>query len=384
MPGKSKSSTPTRRKFLTQTGTGLIAAGAAATLLDRAAAAQAPADDPNRKIGFAMVGLGGFALGQLLPAFKDCKRARVTALVSGDANKARKVADKYGVDAKTGIYNYENFDTIENNPDVDVVYVVLPNGMHAEYTIRAAKAGKHVLCEKPMATSSAECREMIAACKDAGKKLMIGYRVRYEPHNIEAIRICKSGEIGRVVAIASDHGFPLQHPGPWRLNKKLAGGGPLMDIGIYALNATRYLTGENPVEITAQTFTPPNHPAFTEVEESCVWTSRFPSGVLATCTTSYGYQPQNRYRVMGTNGHVDLEPATAYGGLRMTKVVNGRMQRVQLGEFDEFAAEMDHLAECVQQNKDPLTPGEEGLADQIVMEAIYESARTGKTVKLGT
>ena len=372
--------TPSRRTFLSHTGTGLLAAGAVTTLLDRQASAQQP--DPNRKLGFAMVGLGGFSLHQLLPSFKDCKRARVTALVSGDPEKARKTADRYGVDPNTGIYNYENFDSIKDNPDVDVVYVVLPNGMHAEYTIRAAKAGKHVLCEKPMAVSSDECREMIAACREAGKKLMIGYRVRYEPHNIEAIRICRSGEIGRLIAIQSDHGFPLQHPGPWRLNKKLAGGGPLLDIGIYALNATRYLTGEEPVEITAQMFTPANHPAFTEVEESCVWTSRFASGVLAACTTSYGYQPHNRYRVMGTLGHVELDPATGYGGLRMTKNIGGKSERVNLGEFNEFAAEMDHMAQCVQENKDPLTPGEEGLADQIAMEAIYESARTGKTVKL--
>src|SRR5262245_54931047 len=230
----------TRRTFLATT-----AAAATAAHLARAAAG-AP-----RTLGFAPVGIGRLSIGQLLPAFSNCKLARPVALVSGHPDKANAQARQYGIDPKN-IYNYENFDTIKDNPAVDVVYVVLPNSMHAEYTIRAAKAGKHVLCEKPMANSVADCQAMIDACNTANRKLMIAYRLHYEPITKQAIELARSADaVGTIKQITAEGGFNIGDPTQWRLNRKLAGGGSLMDIGIYALNAVRYLSGQEPSELSA-------------------------------------------------------------------------------------------------------------------------------------
>jgi len=199
------------------------------------------AADPDRKLGYAIVGLGGYGLGVIIPQFINCKSSRLAAVVSGDPIKAKRVAAQYGLPDKA-IYTYANFDSIRDNPDVDIVYVCLPNSMHAEYTNRAAAAGKHVMCEKPMAISVRECEEMIAACKKAGKKLMIGYRCHFEPTNLEAMRLAASGAIGKRRYFRSEHGFTQGDPSRWRLKRALSGGGSLMDIGIYALNAARYMT----------------------------------------------------------------------------------------------------------------------------------------------
>ena len=194
---------------------------------------------PDRKLGYAIVGLGSYGLGVIIPQFKNCKNSRLVALVSGDAAKAKRVAQEYGVPDKN-IYNYDNYDEIRNNPDIDIVYVCLPVSMHAEYTIRAAKAGKHVLCEKPMAVSSAECESMIAACRQAGKKLMIGYRCHFEATNIAAMRLAKQPDTGKIRYVRSEHGFIQGDPSRWRLKRALSGGGSLMDMGVYSLQAARY------------------------------------------------------------------------------------------------------------------------------------------------
>jgi predicted dehydrogenase len=194
---------------------------------------------------------------------------------------------------------------IRDNPEVDVIYIVLPNGLHAEYTVRGLQAGKHVLSEKPMARTPGECQQMIDAGKKANRKLMVAYRCRYEPYNREAIRMAQSGELGKTKVIVSEHGFNIGDPTQWRLNRELAGGGSLMDIWIYALNAARYLTGEEPTELTAMSFTTPGDPRFKEVEETINFQLRFPSGILANCSSSYGYDSQNRYRVVGTDGWVE-------------------------------------------------------------------------------
>src|ERR1700733_3138328 len=207
-----------RRRFLQKMGTAIVAASAAGVtscfLMKQNHSVQErsvnSAQSGERKAGYAMVGLGGFCLNQLIPSFAACKQSRLVALVSGHPDKAKKVADQYGVDPKN-IYNYDNYDSIRDNPDVDIIYIVLPNGMHAEYTIRGAKAGKHIMCEKPMANTPQECQSMIDACKEAGKKLMIGYRCQYEPHNLEAIRIVRSGEIGKLITFESDAGFMMRH-----------------------------------------------------------------------------------------------------------------------------------------------------------------------------
>jgi predicted dehydrogenase len=371
----------TRRRFMQGTAAGLLAG----TALGQLAAAQTPpAAEGQKKIGYALVGLGNLVQGQVLPALKETKLSKCTALVSGHPDKAKRLAEQYGVDPKS-IYSYENYDTIKDNPDVDVIYICLPNGMHAEYTVRGAKAGKHIFCEKPMANSVAECQQMIDACKAANRKLMIAYRLHYEPMNLQAIEIVKNKEIGTPRIITAEAGFNMgvKDPKnlPWRLNKKLAGGGAMLDIGIYALNATRYLSGEEPLEVNAQTYTPPNDPRFVDVEDMITWQLKFPSGILANCGTTYS-AGQNRFRVLGTNGWVEGEPFLSYSNLSMRKVIRGKAEPIELQQVNHFAAEFDHMSQCVMQDKEPLTPGEEGLKDLKVIEAIYEAIKSQKTVKI--
>jgi predicted dehydrogenase len=366
-----------RRGFLNAAGAGLLST----PLLARGAAAQLRVPDPpGRKLGWALVGLGSLSINQIMPAFAKAEKSRLVAFVSGHRDKAEKLALRYGVDTKN-IYSYEQYDTIRDNPAIDVIYVVLPNGMHAEYTIRALEAGKHVLCEKPMANTPEECEQMVAAAKKADRTLMVAYRLRYEPFNNALIKVVRDQEFGRLRFVLADAGFPIGDPTQWRLNKKMAGGGSLMDIGIYALNASRYLTGEEPVSVNAIIDTTPNDPRFREVEENVSFQLRFPSGVLANCTSSYG-GPENRFRVVGTSGWAELEPALSYNGLRMRAGSGGKIEERSQGVIDHFAAEMDHLSDCVMSGRAPLTPGEEGLRDLRIIQAIYRSAESGQPVKL--
>ena len=377
---------PTRRTFLATTGAGLIASTAMAKDKD---VPLAPPDKqplglklpnpPLKRAGYAIVGLGVLAVEEVLPAFALCERSKPVALVSGHPDKAKKVADSYGIDPKA-VYTYDQFDALKDNPAVDVVYVILPNSLHAEYTVRGVKAGKHVLCEKPMAASVAECERMVAAAKAAKRKLMIAYRLRYEPFNTKAIELCRGGEIGKLKSITASHCQTTEAPNI-RLSREL-GGGPAVDVGIYCLNACRYLTGEEPVEVTATAHQPADDPRFREVPESVLWTLKFPSGVVANCDCSFGTTKSNRYRVLGTDGYLELDPAFAYRGLGLRVSKGGKVSEYDLQEANHFAKEMDHFSECVLDGKDPRTPGEEGLADMKVLAAIAEAWKTGKAVSL--
>ena len=371
----------TRRGFISKVGQGFLAVNVAGALLKDAEDQLVVPDPPGKKLGWAVVGLGSLAINQILPAFAKCEKSKVVAFVSGHPDKAHKLALRYGVSSKN-IYNYENYDSIKDNPEVDVIYIVLPNGMHAEYTVRGLQAGKHVLSEKPMANAPAECQQMIDAAKKADRKLMVAYRCRYETYNREAIRIARSGELGPTQMILADTGFAIDDPTQWRLNEKLAGGGSMMDIGIYALNASRYLSGEEPTEVNAMLYSTPNDPRFKEVEEHVTFQLRFPSGILANCTSSYGYFHQSHFRVMGTDARLCMDPATWYSGLRMWIERGNTIEEKELPVVDHFASQMDHMSDCVMQNKQPLTPGEEGLHDITLIHAVYESARNGKTVKV--
>ena len=372
-----------RRGFLQATGGTLAAASLSS--LTTPAAAQVPTiklpELPGKQIGFALVGLGNLAINQLMPAFARCRQARLVGLVSGRPEKAKHLAQVYGVDPKN-IYTYDTYDRLADNPAIDVIYVVLPNSMHADYTIRALKAGKHVLCEKPMANTPQDCERMIAAAKAANRKLMIGYRVRYEPYNQALIAYARdSAEAGPTRVIIADAGFNIGDPKQWRLRREMAGGGSLMDIGIYALNAARYLSGEEPVAVNAMMHSTPNDPRFAEVEENITFQLRFPSGILANCTSSYG-GGFNRFRVTKPRGSAELDPASSYTGLRMRVFRGGAIEERILPQRDHFALEMDHLAGCILNGTQPLTPGEEGLKDLKVMMAIYEAARSGRTIAL--
>jgi predicted dehydrogenase len=279
------------------------------------------------------------------------------------------------------IYDYETFDRIANDPDVDVVYVVLPNSMHAEYTIRAAQAGKHVLCEKPMAISVAECDQMIAACKKVGRQLAIGYRLHFEPHTLEMVRLARSKEYGNLKLIEASAGFRIEDPKQWRLDKSLSGGGSLMDIGIYALQAARYISGEEPAAVTAQMQIIDKQKFKPGVDESLTFNLQFPSGVLANCASSYGTW-LNRWRASGDGGWFELSPALNYTNIHGRKWARGGPVELNFPQIDQFAAEMDAFAECILQNEPTTVPGEEGRRDLRIMTALYESAASGKTIRL--
>ena len=373
-----------RRRFL-QTASGALMAAPLVSAASGTATAQVPniklPEVPGKKLGFALVGLGNLAINQLMPAFAKCQQSKLVGFVSGRPEKARQLAQVYGVDPKN-IYNYDNYDSLANNPEIDVIYVVLPNSMHPEYTIRALKASKHVLCEKPMANTPQECEQMIAAAKAASRKLMIGYRVRYEPYNQAMIKMAQdTAEMGPTRVILADSGFNIGDPTQWRLRKAMAGGGSLMDIGIYSLNAARYLSGEEPVEVNAMMHSTPNDPRFAEVEENITFQLRFPSGLLANCTSSYGVN-LGRFRVFKPRGSFELDPASSYTGLRMRVFRGGNIEERTMPQRDHFALEMDHFSASIMNNTDPLTPGEEGLKDLKVMMAIYEAARGGRTIRL--
>ena len=337
----------------------------------------APAFESGKKLGFALVGLGNLSTHQLAPALQHTKNCRLAGIVTGTPAKAVKWKEKYGIPDKN-IYNYDNMEKMSDNPEIDVVYVVTPNALHAEHTIKAAKAGKHVLCEKPMEVSVEKCRQMIDACKQAGRQLAIGYRLHFEPNNLECVRLAREKVFGDVKIIEAGFGFPIGDPTQWRLKRDLAGGGPLMDVGIYALQATRYLTGEEPALVSAiETVTDPVK--FKEVEESIVWQTKFPGGAIAGCTATYGAQGLSQFTACAEKGWFKLDPAFHYGGIRG---VRSDKQEIHLPAIDQFAAEMDDFAHCLQTNTPTKVPGEEGLRDVKIMMAIYEAARTGKTVSL--
>ena len=339
-----------------------------------------PFDAPESRVGFAIVGIGRLTLDEIMPAFGRTKHCRPVGLVSGDRDKALKLARQHGI-REDAVYDYRDFDRIAQNPEIEVVYIVLPNSLHAEYTVRAAKAGKHVLCEKPMAVSVAECEQMISACAAADRKLMIAYRSQYEPMNraiVDMVRRKKFGTLKEFIATNSQNqGDPTQ----WRLKNALAGGGAMPDVGVYCLNAARFVSGEEPSEVLAWMDSTPNDPRFREVEETMHFLLRFPSGFQATCHTSYGTHRSAFMRVMGSEAWAELDPAFDYRGLRLrvNEVEGGKRRTVepQIEEKDQFALELDHMADCVRANRTPHTPGEEGLQDHRVMAAIYASARAG-------
>jgi glucose-fructose oxidoreductase len=373
-----------RRHFVAGAGAGLAAGTAHAQ--PRAEAAGQP--DPrlgtppplpeDRQLGFAVVGLGKLALGEIMDAFVAARRAKVTALVSGNRDKALRVAARYGV-PETGIYDYGNFDRIAENPAIDVVYIALPNALHAEFAIRAFRAGKHVLCEKPMTTTLEDCERMIAASEAAGRKLMVAYRCQFEPHNLIAMRTLRRGELGAVRVVTADIGRGTDPNDPsdqWRLKRALAGSGSLFDIGIYGLNAARFLVGEEPVEVRAQLYKKPGDPRFTEVEDVVVWTMRFPGGAQFHGSTSYSYAFTNAIQVTCDNGVLVLNPSMEYHAQRLQ--IRDRV--IQMSPIDQFAREMDHFCMAITEGLPVVADGAEGMQDVRLMLAILEAGRTGRAV----
>ena len=336
----------------------------------------------ERKAGWAIVGLGQLALEEVIPAFGQCKLSRPTALVSGHPDKAVKVAATYGIDP-ANIYDYNSYDRLADNPAVDIVYIILPNSMHAEYTIRALRAGKHALCEKPMSVTVAEAEQMVAAAKEAQRKLMVAYRLHYEPLNRKVMQLCADRSYGPIKTFSSSNCQTVGAPNI-RLSAAL-GGGPVGDVGVYSINAARYCIGEEPVEVTAMAHQPRDNPRFREVAESVAFTLRFPSGALAHCDCSFNAEVSRRYRVHCEKGFIDMDPAFSYSGLSLSVKEGGQAGRkteLQIEQVNHFSAEMDHLSDCVLNGREPLTPGEEGLADMRVIAAIEEALRSGGAAKV--
>lgn len=370
----------TRRHFLKSAGGGLLAAAAVPLAPPDAQPPKLKVPQaPTKKLGWAIVGLGQLAMEEIMPAFSQCEHSAPVALVSGHPDKAKSVAAHYGIDPKN-IYDYKSYDSIKDNPAVDIIYIVLPNSMHAEYTIRGFKAGKHVLCEKPMSATVQEAQEMIDAAKAAQRKLMIAYRLRYEPFNQKMIELCRKKEHGPIRMIEAVNVQDVQAPNI-RLSKALAGG-PLGDVGVYCINAARYCTGEEPVEVSAMQFAAPDDPRFAEVPDRVTFELRFASGVLAHCGCGFSGAESRQYRVMCSGGWMQLDSAFAYSGQRMHVSHDQELTELRLAHVDHFASEMDHFSQCVRDNKDPLTPGEDGLADMKVMAAVQKSADTGGRVQV--
>ncbi len=333
------------------------------------------AQSPERQLGIALVGLGNYATNQLAPALQQTRLCRLAGIVTGTPAKAGRWKQQYGIPERN-VYDYESFDRIAENPEIDIVYVVLPNSMHAEYTIRAARAGKHVICEKPMSVSVSEAEEMIAACRRADRQLAIGYRLHFEPYNLEMKRLGQQRVFGPVKLINSQFGFPLRNRSAWRLHHAMAGGGPLMDVGIYCIQAARYVTGEEPTAITAQEVkTEPE--IFQDVEETLTWQMEFPSGCLANCGTSYATYTE-RLECCAERGWFALRPAFGYGPLA-GETSEGPLEFPQVAEQ---APHMDAIASAILEGKPNPVPGEEGLRDMRIIEAIYRASRTGERVEL--
>jgi predicted dehydrogenase len=330
----------------------------------------------DKKLGIALVGLGSYATFQLAPALQDSKLCKLTGIVTGTPEKAEKWSAQYNI-PKKNIYNYQNFDQIKDNPDIDIVYVVLPNSMHAEYTIRAAKAGKHVICEKPMALNVAECKAMIRACEEAKVHLSVGYRLYFEPHHLEMRRLGTQKIHGGVKMIESSLGFSMADPKVWRLNKALGGGGAIMDLGVYCIQGARRTIGELPEAVTAQGFVR-DHNVFKGIYEMVMFQMEFPGGAISNSTTTYTSYIDRLYATTGYKWF-SLEPS--YNGTGASGNSSEGKISFQTNPYQQ-TRQMDDFADCILNNRKSEASGEEGMTDLKIIEAIKKAADTGKKVKV--
>lgn len=325
-------------------------------------------------LNVALMGLGGYA-SRVADAMQACKKARITGLISGTPEKLKSWQQKYNVSAKN-CYNYENFDAIKNNPEIDAVYILTPNALHHPQALRVAAAGKHVICEKPMALNARQGKEMVDACKKAGKQLLVGYRMHFEANTVDIIQQRINGNFGKILFFQGLSGFRIGNPSQWRLNKELAGGGAMMDIGIYSVNAARYMVGEDPVWVTAQE-TKTNPALFKEgVDETIQFQLGFPGGAVASCLSTYNMNNLDRFFLNGEKGFAELYPASGYGPIK------GRTHQGELNHphVAHQTTQMDEMAAILLENKKALVPvdGIEGWKDLVIIDAIYKAAATGK------
>lgn len=328
----------------------------------------------QQKIRYAVAGLGWIAQETVLPAFRNVGNSELAALVTGDARKARQLAEKYSVQRTC---SYDECDRLLDSGDIDAIYIATPNSLHKSLTIKAAEAGVHVLCEKPMGANSAECEAMIRAAEAGGIKLMIAYRLHFEPANLKAAGLVASGRIGEPRIFSSVFTQQVEE-GNVRLRKDLAGG-PLMDMGVYPINAARYAFRAEPVEVNALGANN-GEPRFEQVHEAVSAILRFPGDRLATFTVSFGAAPEDYWEVVGTKGRVRLGPAFDYHEeLRLTAVIDGKESEETFPKHDQFGAEILYFSRCILEGREPEPSGREGLADVRIVEAVLESIRSGRS-----
>lgn len=332
----------------------------------------------DKVLRVAIMGLGSYGT-RVAEAMKDCKRAKLVGVVSGTPSKVETWKQKYGIPDKN-CYNYENFDQIKDNPDIDVVYMTTPNSLHKPHGIRIAKAGKHVISEKPMALNAAEGREMVAACKAAGVHLLVGYRMHFEAKTLEVVRQQRAGEFGKTLFFQGLSGFIIGDPTQWRLNRELAGGGAMMDIGIYSINGSRYMLEEEPIWVTAQEVKTDPVKFKEGVDETITFQMGFPSGAVASCLSTYSLNNLDKFYLNGTKGFAEMQPSTGYGPIKAW-TNKGPIEREHI---THQTTQMDEMAAIILDGKKPVIPvdGEEGLKDLVIVDAIYEAVRTGRKVEI--
>lgn len=368
-----------RRNFSLTLGKGLIATSLISSA-NLACATEVGRKD--KKLGIALVGLGSYSTYQLAPALIDTEYCYLAGIVTGTPEKETVWKEKYNIPSGN-IYNYDNFDSITNNEEIDIVYVVLPNSMHADFCIRAAKAGKHVICEKPMAISVSECDTIIAACERAGVKLSVGYRMQSDPYTNEVKKYVKEKTFGEVQFVSSEAGYISRgNPDQWRLNKELSGGGALMNMGVYSIQTSIYGAGGNPISVSAQEFsTRPEY--FKDTDETITAQFSFANGAVAHMFTSHNANG-NRLKSHCSKGWFELDPAHSYGPIG-GRTSNGNV--ISFPHQRQQALQMDDFSKHILLNSPNVAPGEMGKRDMIIVEAIYKSIAEGgkkQILDLGT
>jgi glucose-fructose oxidoreductase len=324
----------------------------------------------ERRPGVALMGLGLYCRGELGPALLKTKVCRFAGVITGDREKGIAWSKQYGF-PEANIWGYDTIHEIAGNPDIDIVCVVTPNGLHPEHTIKVAQAGKHVICEKPMANSAADCDAMIAACEKANVRLSIGYRLHFDPNHVELDRLAREKDFGALTTLAGEHSWTFSRRA-WRIEKALSGGGPLMDVGIYVIQAACRAAMAQPIAVTARELPKTNPGLFNEVEETIEWTMEFPGGVTCRASSSYA-RNANSFRAEGARGWIRLDPAYAYRGIVAT-TSRGPLAHP---EAPQQALQMDDFASCILTGRKPPVPGELGRDHMAVIEAIYNSAASG-------
>lgn len=337
-----------------------------------------PAPGGEGTLRVAIMGLGSYGT-RVAKAMETCTRAKLVGVISGTPSKIAEWQRTYDIPDKN-CYNYENYGDIKDNPDIDAVYVITPNALHKPHTIGVANAGKHVICEKPMSVTAKDAQEMVDVCKQNNVKLLIGYRMHFEPHTLEVIRMREAGEFGEIKFFQGQSGFRIGNPNQWRLDPVLAGGGAMMDIGIYSINGARYMVGEEPIWVTAQEVKTDPVKFKEGVDETITFQMGFPSGVVASCLSTYAVSHLDRFYLNGIEGFAEMQPSTGYGPIK------GRTHKGPLDQpiVTHQTLQMDEMAGIILDGNQPKVPvdGEEGLKDMVIIDAIYKAVKKGKKVML--